>query len=119
MNPAPPVTRIRIVECSSFRSDLRTRGSAIPGVRLILAPSSERSPPRDAQAFAATVVYLLWVASGFWKVAPMSISAALAGLATLLALRGPGGPRWPGSPADTGGAAWGLALLVSALFAVD
>lgn len=49
----------------------------------------------------------------------MSITSALAAAVALGAIATRRGPGWNASPADLGAAGWGLALLVSALFAVD
>ena len=79
-------------------------------------PSARRDVP--GLAFVTPVLFLIWVASGFWTIAPMSISSVLAvlALATGLATRR---MSWDPSPADRGGIAWAVALLLAALFALD
>ncbi len=58
------------------------------------------------------------MASGYWTVAPMSISSVLAAVA-LAAGIATGTRAWDRSPADAGATAWAIALVLAALFALD
>jgi len=81
--------------------------------------SLDSAPSRRAlPAAIGSALFLLWIASGYWTVAPMSIASALAALALGVAVAR-GGPGWNRSPADLGAAAWALALMLSAGFALD
>jgi O-antigen ligase len=77
------------------------------------------SSPRDPLSATAAVCFLLWIAAGYWTVAPMSITAALALAAAIAHWLARPAPRWDRSRADFGAAAWAVALLLSAWFAVD
>ena len=79
------------------------------------------APPasRDLTTRAASAIFLLWVASGYWTVAPMSIASALSAVALAVALLRRRDPGWNRSPADIGAVAWALALILSAAFSLD
>ena len=64
-------------------------------------------------------MFLIWVASGYWTVAPMSIAVGVLAAITLARWTIRPGPRWSRSPMDLAGAGWAVALALSALFAVD
>jgi O-antigen ligase len=79
----------------------------------------QADPRRDGLTLGLAVVYSLWVVSGYWKIAPMSIAAGLAAAGWAIAAWTRPVARWVRSPADWGGIAWGLALVLSSAFAVD
>lgn len=106
----------RLPFAGSTLLDARTdRDPASPEVPTT-TPSARRDVPGLASASAT--FFLLWVASGFWTVAPMSISSVLAALA-LVAGIATRKIRWDPSPADRGATAWAIALLLAAAFALD
>lgn len=76
-------------------------------------------PPRHAWRAVGATLFLLWVASGYGKIAPMSISSALAAVSLLFFYWRERRNAWDRSPADLGAATWAIALLVSAVFALD
>src|SRR5262249_52945016 len=78
-------------------------------------PTARREIPGLSRI--GSIAFLLWVAAGFWTVAPMSISSVLAAVA-LLALLATGSARWNRSPADVGAIAWAIALILAAAFAL-
>ncbi|MEO5618758.1 MAG: O-antigen ligase family protein [Candidatus Eisenbacteria bacterium] len=88
------------------------------------ARSSDVSAPpplasRDWTSVAAGAVFLLWLASGYWTIAPMSIASGLAAMALFVSRYRGRSPGWNRSPADAGAAAWALAMILSAAFALD
>jgi len=79
-------------------------------------PTARRELPGLSRIGA--IAFLLWVAAGFWTIAPMSIASVLAAVALLLLLA-TGSTRWNRSPADVGAIAWAVALILAAAFALD
>jgi len=73
----------------------------------------------DALSTAAAAAFLIWVAAGYWTVAPMSISVGVMLAVSVVRWVTQPGPRWSRSPMDPAATGWAIALLLSALFAVD
>lgn len=82
-------------------------------------PAPPAPAHRDFTTVAASALFLLWIASGYWTVAPMSIASALTALVMCVALCLRRNPGWNRSPADFGALAWALAMVLSAVFALD
>jgi O-antigen ligase len=81
--------------------------------------AATHSPPTDRLTRVAGWTFLLWIAAGYWTIAPMSITAGLACASAIACWIALPPPRWVRSPVDAGAIAWAIALVLATVFAVD
>ncbi len=81
--------------------------------------SSFGAPSKERLRGVAAACFVLLTLTVPWKLGPMTIAAIATAVLTLGLWWKPPRPRWPDAPVGRAWAAWAVALVVAAIFALD